>query len=162
MFDFKKNEILKIDRIIHAAFSNKNLEKYRNKFKKAHMDLRSRNSKPLIDKVNLLMPEVVDKFDDAKIRLYDLASINLPDFMPEAKYIEQLKGSSWHGPYIWNDYPDWLEFYTVTSEGKFNGIRLVLRLDEPDIRLHYVMDSITVNREEYKPDDLSQPKIFKL
>ena len=109
------------------------------------------------------MPEIRDKFNDAKIRLFDVRKLDLPPYMTEESFINDLKSSSWCGPYIWNGYPEWLEFYTVTEKGLFQGIRLILRLDEPDIRLHYITDTYKDNRGEiFDPANLVAPKIFKL
>ena len=81
--------------------------------------------------------------------------------MSQMDFIEDLKTSKWCGPFIWNQYTEWAEFYTVTKQGKFQGIRLILRFDEPDIRLHYVTDTIKLpDGRELDPDDITTPRIF--
>ena len=133
--DFGRNETLSVEKIVRSAFLNPERHAYPEKWADKQIFQEADSADWFISKANVEMPIALKNFDAGQNKLLDTS--RLFSGVSKENWVEKIKDSRWYGPYVHKNFPQYFLFFTVTSSGVFDGLKLVLDFKEKSVMLFY-------------------------
>ena len=109
---------LTVESIIRGCFSNprrKDHPEFMNKIWGNYTKIYNQNETP-DHWINLLKPELIQKFNSSKITLHDTSKFKSDYIADKEPYLQAIRTQSWHGPYTY-DSLDWFYFVSINQSG---------------------------------------------
>ena len=117
-FNFGKNELLNVHNIVRSCYANPQRRNYPNIFSWGGIYSKDDYPEYFLDRLTSEQPGSVDKFNNAKLELYDTSSfrdkIGVGEIVDKHKYLEEIKHCRWYGPYK-DEEDDYFLFYALND-----------------------------------------------